>query len=309
MAYKDPYRPELGYATWLDIAERFAGNLTLMPMYLGQGVSTTESMWTLVRGKINNRTHFVLFPRPMIRVTIYLLAGLIAAGLWMLVVGRHYLIPLYVLFSLAMICATPWGGLPGQFTRYLVPLAPFLSLSLFLGLQVAAGWVALLLRVKSGRVYVVLVCMLIPLLLLSQALSLLTMYRSSHQWITYARGGNEAHYRLFFLDRASEGGLDWLKTNGPERAVVAAADPQWTYLRTNLKSVLPPLEPNAAKAQQLLDSVPVTFLIVDQGLYHEYTTRVITAHPDYWRRVYSDSVDEENGHTGGFEIYQRIGSD
>ena len=37
------------------------------------------------------------------------------------------MVVLYVLGSIALIAITPW---PGQFTRYLIPLTPFLTLSL-----------------------------------------------------------------------------------------------------------------------------------------------------------------------------------
>ena len=40
---------------------------------------------------------------------------------------RQWLLPLYVLLSIAVMCLTPW---PEQFNRYLMPLAPFLVLFL-----------------------------------------------------------------------------------------------------------------------------------------------------------------------------------
>ena len=58
-------------------------------------------------------------------------SGLIVVGLVVLLEGRQFLVPLYVMAYVALVCATPW---PGQFSRHLVPLAPFLTLCLFLGL-------------------------------------------------------------------------------------------------------------------------------------------------------------------------------
>jgi hypothetical protein len=89
---------------------------------------------------------------------------------------------------------------------------------------------------------------------------------------------------------------------------VAATDPQWNYLLTNLKSVIPPFEINPAKAQSLLDGVPVRFLMVDDGIYHKYTTPVIAANPERWRRVYVASTRDEEGRAGTFEIYERTNS-
>jgi hypothetical protein len=125
-----------------------------------------------------------------------------------------------------------------------------------------------------------------------------------------AGGGERVEYRLFFyndLYRATNAGLDWLKNWAKEGDVMAATNPQWAYLRTGIKSVLPPLEMDAAKAQRLLDTVPVKFLIVDEGMFKKYTSQVVATYPDRWRRVYADSTGE-GGQQGKFEIYERTGS-
>jgi hypothetical protein len=87
--------------------------------------------------------------------------------------------------------------------------------------------------------------------------------------------------------------------------------PHWVYLRTDLKAVMPPFELNPVAAQQLLDSVPVTYLILDQGLAIDtknYTSPVVERYPQHWQRVYADSILAEPGvhPEGRFEIYRRI---
>jgi hypothetical protein len=78
-------------------------------------------------------------------------------------------------------------------------------------------------------------------------------------------------------------------------------------LRTGLKSVIPPFELDARKAQGLLDEVPVRYLVVDEGKYKKYTTRVVAEYPDRWRRVFADAIREEvKSGEGAFEIYERI---
>jgi hypothetical protein len=44
---KDSFRPELGYASFGDIAERFLHNLARMPTSLGEGISVEKKIWCL----------------------------------------------------------------------------------------------------------------------------------------------------------------------------------------------------------------------------------------------------------------------
>ena len=71
--------------------------------------------------------------------------------------------------------------------------------------------------------------------------------------------------------------------------MIAAADPQWVYLRTGRRAVLPPFELDGKKGQQLIDSVPVRYLIasVKPGGYERFTAPLLAANPDAWRRVWS----------------------
>jgi hypothetical protein len=66
---------------------------------------------------------------------------------------------------------------------------------------------------------------------------------------------------------------------------------------------MPPLEPDRAKAQQLLDSVPVTYVIVDHldflDAMRRYTIPLIESHPELWQRVYS--VPDRSTH-----VYRRV---
>ena len=74
---------------------------------------------------------------------------------------------------------------------------------------------------------------------------------------------------------------------------------------------MPPFEPDPVKAQQLLDSVPVSYLILDQELAVDtpkYTSSVVQYFPGRWKRVYSASVISDSGEElkDRFEIYQRV---
>ena len=123
------------------------------------------------------------------------------------------------------------------------------------------------------------------------------------------QNGLATNYRLFYyapLGAAFDEALDWLRTL-PARptAVVAATDPQWVYLRTGMKAVLPPFEIDGAKAQQLVDTVPVEYLIVEKqparlglGAYQRFTSALLHENPASWGRVWSSADDS-------IEIYQR----
>ena len=80
--------------------------------------------------------------------------------------------------------------------------------------------------------------------------------------------------------------------------IVATYAPQWAYVRTGLKAVMPPFEVNPQRAQELLDSVPVRYLIFEDGFTKKYVALVLQHYPNIWKEVYSDQ-------DGAFKIYQR----
>src|SRR5215468_2333720 len=308
LRYKDSFSPELGYASLRDKAKSFVHNMFRMAVNLGEAVSTREPIWNIVRSAIDHRLGHALLPSAGIRVTLLLLSALIAYGVGLQVVKRQYFIPLYVVFSLIAICATPW---PGQFNRYLVPVAPFLSLSLFLALRSIAGIVAGRLSLRPRLVAATAAGALLSLILASQLPALFKLFTTWHQKVEWhTTNGARLEYRLFFYQGfypAADAAVDWLRGRASARDIVAATDPQWVYLRTGLKSVLPPFEPDPAKAQSLLDGVPVKFLMVDESSLKAYTAPVVTAHPDRWRRAFAHSTNETSGQTGNFAIYERVG--
>ena len=137
---------------------------------------------------------------------------------------------------------------------------------------------------------------------------LFTKWHPKVEWQT--DNGVRLEYRLFFYQGfypAADAAFDRLRARASAGDVVAATDPQWVYLRSGLKSVLPPFDLDPARAQRLLDSVPVTFLMVDEGAFKKYTAPVVAAHPDRWQRIFTDSTNETSGLPGTFEIYQRVG--
>lgn len=69
--------------------------------------------------------------------------------------------------------------------------------------------------------------------------------------------------------------------------------PHWTYVRTGMKTVMPLFESDPVKAEHLLESVPVKYLILGGGLAPDttkYLVSVVRKFSDRWTRVYSDSM-------------------
>jgi hypothetical protein len=153
---------------------------------------------------------------------------------------------------------------------------------------------------------------------MEQFASLMVAYSNLNPRVTYQDlRGERTDYRLFFYKdpyRALDAGLDWLRGRSKPGDVIALSMPHWAYLRTGLKAVMPPFENDPEKAQRFLDSVPVKFLFLDQGLAVDarpYTLPVVQNFPDRWKRVYSDSVLLESGNLdkNGFAIYERVQPD
>src|SRR4029453_7797285 len=90
---------------------------------------------------------------------------------------------------------------------------------------------------------------------------------------------------------ALDAGLDWLGSRARPDDVVTASMPQWVYLRTGLKTIMPPFVADPARAQALLDSVPVRFVVVDGAAVdftREYTLPLVESSRDRWVFVYSN---------------------
>jgi hypothetical protein len=116
----------------------------------------------------------------------------------------------------------------------------------------------------------------------------------------YAPGGRAAGYRLFYYDEkwaAFDDAVAWLdarlQSNGDASAVVATSAPHRAYLNTRAKrkAVMPPMEADPAKSQELLDSASVKYVIIDElgflDIVKRYTRPTIEANPGRWERIYT----------------------
>lgn len=303
---KNPFSPELGRASFPDIATRVLRNLEKLPQSLGETVSADrlsyEGPW-----RAFDLPFPISTPWP-VDVALFILGCLVLIGIALQLKRLQWLLPLYVLLSISIICLTPW---PEQLPRYLMPLMPFLVLGLFTSFLALSN---ILDRFKSLGAKFMAVPILLILIL--QVMTVGVVYTRLHQEVTFLdRKGNWRNYRLFFYrdaHRAFDAALDWLLENAKPPDVLAGSMPHWMYLRTGLQSVMPPFEANPVKAQTLLDSVPVTYLLLDEELAVDtkrYMVSVVQQFPERWELVYTDSFVPERGKhvPGTLSIYRRVG--
>ena len=310
---KDPFSTSSGRASVMEMTRRALSNFAQLPIRLGVAVTSDRNYWAAQRVAVNESLGFTLVPWRFINAALVLLSLLILGGLAIQLARREWVIPLYLLFSFTILNLTPW---PEQFTRYFAPLAPFLVLSLFLALRTLSGVIRKIWPSRQKVTSAVLVGSVVSLILIENGLTIVMTYQSLHQKVEYVdQGAGTITYRLFFYNdayRALDSGLDWLKQRSGPGAVVATSLPHWTYLRTGLKAIMPPFETDPVRAQELLDSAPVTFIIRERWLAldtRKYLSPVIQAFPERWKLVYSDPIKDTSGKTlpERLEIYQRVG--
>jgi hypothetical protein len=301
MKYRDPFRPELGPVTTTDVLERVAANLRTMPFSLGEAVSVHRGWWRGQIEKINLKAPWL--PAPMWLADVALLAMClpVLVGLALLALRGHWLIVLYTAATVLLVSITPW---PGQFSRYLVPMTPVVTLAFVVTLAETSRRAG-----RGGRVWwgaSRLLSAAVGLIVLQQVYAIAKSFRRHHERVVYVdAAGRREEYRLFFYDRTwqlHDEGLNWLATRLRPGEIVATSTPHWLYLRTGIPAVMPPYEADPAEAERLLESVPVTYLIVDHlgfvDIGRRYTLPLIERNPGRWSLVYSSADD-------GPRIYRR----
>jgi len=311
LSYKDPLRPEFGKTSPREAIARLHQNLTRTPASLGESVSATQEYWQLflewILGPVKQLpgTWRILKMGP--DVFVLLLGGSVLVGVVLQFIRGSLLIPLYTAVYILLVCVNPWPEL--YWSRYWVPLIPFLALSLvecLLAVRRLASkgplghvkWLGnMVLPVVLGLVFTV------------QGLALYDLYvRSSGEAVSYDRHGRPIRYRLFWYgneDRDLAQALDWLKATAKPGDIIATPLPHWAYLRTDLKAVMAPSERDPRKMQELLDSVPAAYVVVAQaGVDHtrDYTLPLLRGSPDRWAHVYT-------ARGGGLYVYRRIHSE
>ena len=302
MAYVDPFRPELGLAGRGDIVDRLGTNLRAMPTALGEAATLQRGWFVGEVARVRERFPSLAPPDWIITATLGLLSAIVIGGLVLLARAGHWLLVLYVAGSVALIVITPW---PGQFGRYLVPLAPILALA-FVAVPAALAGQARRSGTRGWRAASLAGLAVIAFVLVQEVYTVYKLFTKHHQpAVMTDASGRTHHYRLFFYDRTwrlHDEGLDWLGRQEPRQAIVATSTPHLAYLRTGKRAIMPPYEVDTARAAKLLADVPVTWLMVDQLSFLDVTRRyaapVAVAAGAEWPLVYAVS-------DSGPRIYRR----
>jgi hypothetical protein len=233
-----------------------------------------------------------------------LLGALTLAGLVLLVQRGEWLIPLYVLGSIALVGLTPW---PGQFERYLAPLTPLLALALLVALLGFREWLGRMSRWRTRRLGTVVLVTVLVGILGQEAFAIYKVYTKQHRVVEYSDAQGRRHeQRLFFYTsawRTHDAALDWLRGVARADDVVATSTPHWAYLKSGTQAILPPFEADVRTARRLLDAVPVRYLVVDSlefvDVSRRYAAPVARAYPREWKLIYA-SPDSTS------RIYRRV---
>jgi hypothetical protein len=236
-------------------------------------------------------------------LTLYTFGAVfVLGGFALLLLRGDWKIPLYVAVYVAAVCMTPFRA---QSLRYLMPIAPLLALSLVVSVTTlvdacrrspGSGYARL---ARRGAVSV------LALAFLAELVCFAAVYAYERGWISYVdRNGQLVTGRLFYYTDSYRGfdqSIDFVQRRAAPSDVIAAGMPHWVHLRTGLKTVMPPFELDAAKTHELLDSVPVTYIIVGRDVIdsQRYLLPVVRQFPARWKAVYAASA-------GGWAVYQRV---
>lgn len=286
IALRDPLTPAKGQVR---IARRVARNLLFdLPVSIGETL-------TAPRAYIHATLHRIVGNGPYSREVIFwgvfatlsvFGAVLVVGGASVLLRQQDWNVPTYLAAYVIAMCLTPF---PGQFLRYLMPVAALVALcGLVLLRRLGPRWPLLLVGA-----------------LLIQATVFVSAQMREHQPVSYPdAAGRPTSYRLFFYGddkRGFDEAVEYLRAHAKPTSIVAAWAPQWIYLRAGLKAVMPPFEQDVATAERLLEGVPVDYLVVGKDVIQSerFMVPVVTTFPDRWAPAYATS-------TGGWTIYRRI---
>jgi hypothetical protein len=289
----DPFRPEMGRLDRGALAIRVMTNLARMPAVLGEAAIATKPYWQLALERTNRLFGQHLLPVGIVTVLTLGFGTFVLAGLVILARRGAWLVVFIILGSVGLVCTTPW---PAQFTRYLAPLAPFLTIAAVSALS----WINATLRVRKlrwatplGRMALASVLLLAFLVQAYSAQWTFRRHQDAEACSFDPRRSSAGAARFFFHDRtwqAWEQAVAWIDAHAPPDAIVATTSPHLCYLLTGRRAILPPMEIDPAHARRLLEAVPVSYVIVDElefaDMSRRYALPAVENHPAGWRLVH-----------------------
>jgi hypothetical protein len=299
-------KPEEGwFATVWDLRVRVGFALEDLAIKWGESVSIDRDWYAGEIAKVNRTLGRQLVSPWLSDVATGSLTLLILGGFVLLAARGAWLISCYTAMTVVIFTLFP---APGSLDRYLASLA---SLSAVALLSLLA-WVPRRLgdSTRSARIARLATAAVLVVVLTQEAYTLRKIFRMLYHpaaWVD-ARG-RQRTYPLYAFDRPwrlHTEALTWLRHQAAPGEIIATSTPQWAYLITGRKAVMPPWEPDPATAEHLLESVPVTYLIIDQLIAYEpaaadrrYSLGALQAFPSQWQLIYT-------GSDSGSRIYRRV---
>ena len=298
------FQPESGAASARDLPARILSELAELTGTWGESVSIKRAWYEGQIAKVNRVLGRPILPVWLTDVAIVSLTALILAGLVRLVLRRAWLIPVYTAVTVGIFLIY---NAPGSLERYLASIASTSVVALMLALL----WIrdrldALVPGRRIGRLAIVSV---LVAMLGQEAHTLRKTVRLLYHPAQWAdRDGRRHDYRLYAYDRSWQlhaDALDWLGHRAASGEISATSTPHWAFLRTGMKAVQPPWEPDPVAAQRLLEGVPVKYLVIDRLTAYEqgetnrrYTLPLVGAFPERWELIYGVA-------DSGSRIYRR----
>jgi hypothetical protein len=291
MHLKDPFNPDSGSTSVGDLCYRVIHNTMLLPYSLGQSLVAREGFFIGHINAVNTLLGARIVRYLPIKAALYALGLITLFGVVRLILRGQTIIGLTTMLTLGAICTSPW---PGQFGRYLSPMLPLLLLSLMAAVGIVAGRSAASAKWKNGKA-AAFRAVVFSLILAECGLALISGIRNFLSPVYYNDGkGNPTRYHLVYYlpDYADvKAMLSWLLPKADSHAVIAAVMPEWFYLQSGLKTVMPPLTRKAAKAQAQADSVPVSYVVIEhllvQDNFNNFFPNLVESSPDKWKLLYS----------------------
>lgn len=292
MKLKDPFKPDLGNVTLGDVTRRFFDNAVWVPRTLGQSITAREGFFQSHVNSINRAIGRNVVPHWPYKTLLYVLGLVVLLGVVELILERQWLISAAILLTVAAICTTPW---PGQFARYLAPILPLLLLAFLAGLGAFGSARRRLLpkvlarRLKAFRI----AGMALVFCECCIAFQSGNRYFLDKAYYKAENGQRKSYHLLHYSGEYpdTEDALAWLQTRADRNAVIAVTMPQWVYLQSGFKAVMPPLTTDPDSAVRLSDTVPISFVIIEELLmndnFNTYFPKLVAESPDHWKFVYS----------------------
>jgi hypothetical protein len=289
----DPFHPEFGETTAMGAVIRSVRLLPKLPEAIGTVVTTSRESWSRLLHFDSEQARRAGLRWKLSRV-IPIVAGIIAmAGIVVLAVRGEYLIALLVLGTIATVVAAPW---PVNWPRYLSPVGAHLVLAAIAATRSLAATAGQHILPRASRLPGTAVVGALGVMCVVRLLDAVEAERHFHHPVSFThRDGSRISYRLYGYEARHaemDAAVDWLmpRLRSPDEVIVSTM-PFRVYLRTGVKSVLPPASTDSLEVLRLLDGIPATYLVLGGSraiVWAEHLVNpVVRASTDRWVPIHT----------------------